>query len=369
MPNNISHYDVCLSFAGEDREYVERVATALHTAGLSVFYDLYEQVSLWGRDLYQHLDDVYRRRATYCVVFISHAYLQKLWTKHELKSAQARAFEENREYILPVRLDETELPGVLPTTGYVSAKSPEELAELIIEKLQQTDRSLPVTSSSQFDTVDMSRLIKPIRHHWRFLVVLILAISLMVAWVVYNRTILGWSRAAEVNDGIYRVAINIVDPNNQPITDAEVLSSPSGVQKKTSYGWEIDIPNAALSKSKKLQVWAAKEGGIFKGSNEILLADDYNPTLTIVLLHDTSARIKGRITDDDGNPLSEAVVYIANYFSEKVTTGKSGLFDLPAHAAPGEHVHLFVERENYRHWNDVIPAGGESLAIIALTKK
>ena len=136
--NNNPHFDVCLSFAGEDRQYVDRVAAALRTAGVSCFYDSYEQVSLWGKDLYQRLEDVYRNRATYCVVFISRAYSEKLWTKHELKSAQARAFEENREYILPVRLDDTELPDILPTMGYVSNKSPEELAELIIKKLQRT---------------------------------------------------------------------------------------------------------------------------------------------------------------------------------------------------------------------------------------
>lgn len=132
------HLDVCLSFAGEDRQYVERVAEALRGLGVKVFYDKYEQASLWGKDLYQHLDEVYRKRAAFCVVFISQAYSQKLWTKHELRSAQARAFKQNREYILPVRLDDTELPGVLPTIGYISDKSPQELAQLIIQKLQQT---------------------------------------------------------------------------------------------------------------------------------------------------------------------------------------------------------------------------------------
>ena len=32
-------YDVCLSFAGEQRDYVERIAAALEEAGLGVFYD------------------------------------------------------------------------------------------------------------------------------------------------------------------------------------------------------------------------------------------------------------------------------------------------------------------------------------------
>jgi hypothetical protein len=94
-------------------------------------------VELWGKDLYQHLDEIYRLEASYCIVFISHAYISKPWTKHELKSAQARAFREDREYILPVRLDEAEVPGILSTAGYIDGRrhTPEELATLILHKL------------------------------------------------------------------------------------------------------------------------------------------------------------------------------------------------------------------------------------------
>jgi hypothetical protein len=132
-PNTSFFYDVCFSFAGEDRDYVEGVAVDLKQAGIKVFYDRYEQVELWGKDLYQHLDTIYRKKAKYCVVYISRAYVSKLWTKHELKSAQARALREDREYILPVRLDDTEVPGILLTAGYIDGRnySPEELARLI----------------------------------------------------------------------------------------------------------------------------------------------------------------------------------------------------------------------------------------------
>lgn len=130
-------YDVALSFAGEDREYVDKVATSLLQKGIRVFYDKYEQVGLWGKDLYQHLDRIYQHKAKYTIVFISQQYNNKLWTNHELKSAQARAFTENEEYILPVRFDNTEIPGIRPTIGYLDLKviSPEQLADLIAEKL------------------------------------------------------------------------------------------------------------------------------------------------------------------------------------------------------------------------------------------
>jgi hypothetical protein len=42
-------YDVALSFAGDDREYVQRVAAALRQSGVSVFCDRHEEAALWGR--------------------------------------------------------------------------------------------------------------------------------------------------------------------------------------------------------------------------------------------------------------------------------------------------------------------------------
>jgi hypothetical protein len=44
-------YDVALSFAGEDRQYVSDIADRLRNNGIRVFYDLYEQATLWGKDL------------------------------------------------------------------------------------------------------------------------------------------------------------------------------------------------------------------------------------------------------------------------------------------------------------------------------
>ena len=86
---------------------------------------------------------MYRHAARYCVVFVSTRYSSKLWTNHERKSAQARAFGENREYILPARFDDTDVPGLLETVGYVDLRQlkPKQLAELILEKLGPRQRS------------------------------------------------------------------------------------------------------------------------------------------------------------------------------------------------------------------------------------
>lgn len=114
-PTEDYQYDVCLSFAGEDRRYVEQVADELRQAGVRVFYDRYEQVGLWGKDLYAHLNDVYSTAARYCVLFASRHYARKIWTNHEREAAQERAIQEHREYILPARFDDTAIPGLRRT--------------------------------------------------------------------------------------------------------------------------------------------------------------------------------------------------------------------------------------------------------------
>lgn len=131
-------YDVALSFAGEDRSYVEKVAEILKSYDIPIFYDAYESTTLWGKDLYLHLDEVYRVRSRFCVMFLSENYAKKLWTNHEMKSAQARAFEERgNEYLLPVKIDDTEIPGIRSTIAYLDARviSPSELANTVAEKL------------------------------------------------------------------------------------------------------------------------------------------------------------------------------------------------------------------------------------------
>ena len=132
-----TEYDVALSFAGEDREFVGQVAAVLRANNVKVFYDKYEVVTLWGQNLYDHLSEVYGEKSKYTVMFISRHYQEKVWTNHEREAAQARALADNREYILPVRFDDTELPGMLKTTAYLSAKdfSPEQIAALIRQKL------------------------------------------------------------------------------------------------------------------------------------------------------------------------------------------------------------------------------------------
>jgi hypothetical protein len=135
--NDEFEYDVALSFAGEDRSIVEEFANRLKAKGIKVFYDEYEAAALWGRDLVDHLANIYSRKARYCVMFISQYYPLKKWTGVERRSAQERALRDSNEYILPLRIDDTQVPGLTETTGTRDLRqhSVESIVDLLEQKL------------------------------------------------------------------------------------------------------------------------------------------------------------------------------------------------------------------------------------------
>jgi len=130
-------YEIVLSFAGEDRDYVEGVASILKASGVSLFYDAYEEVTLWGKNLTEHLHQVYAGSARFCIMFISRHYAEKVWPSHERRSAFEKAVESKEEYILPARFDDTEIPGLYKATVYADLrkKTPNEFASLVLQKL------------------------------------------------------------------------------------------------------------------------------------------------------------------------------------------------------------------------------------------
>ncbi len=127
-------YDVALSFAGEDRKFVEECAEILRSLNINVFYDNYEKDVLLGKNLYNYLADIYQNRARFAVVFVSKSYKEKRWTKHELEYITARKFKQDEEYLLPVKLDETELDEIPVTTGYLQGDTPINVAVTIAKK-------------------------------------------------------------------------------------------------------------------------------------------------------------------------------------------------------------------------------------------
>lgn len=132
-------YDVAISYATTEKTFAETLAKQAREAGFAVFFDDFYPEQLWGKDLPSLFDRIYRKDSRFCVMFISEQYAQRMWTTFERRSAQARAIQEKgKEYILPIRIDDTDLDGLPPTIGYLNIKdhSIDKIAELLIRKLR-----------------------------------------------------------------------------------------------------------------------------------------------------------------------------------------------------------------------------------------
>lgn len=183
-------FQVALSFAGEQRHYIQRVSTGLAERGIKFFYDEDQQITLWGKNLTEELQRVYMEDSHAVVMFISQEYAQKNWTRHERRSALSRALRERREYVLPVRFDATELPGLDPDISYLKSDdySPEALADAIANKLVLLGGSVPAKSGPT----------------------------------------VGWARAYPGRDKSDLV-VRVTDNAGHPVNEAEVLSvAPNG---------------------------------------------------------------------------------------------------------------------------------------------
>ena len=134
-------YDVALSVAGPDREYAQQLHDALVANDIKVFYDKAFEASIWGKDLATTLFDIFNNKALYCILFVSKAYQERIWTMLELRSALARAVKEKGiEYILPIRIDDIELEGLSPSIAYLSIdKGMKWIAEKLTEKIEGKD--------------------------------------------------------------------------------------------------------------------------------------------------------------------------------------------------------------------------------------
>jgi len=150
MHDNEHAFDVALSYAGEDHDFVKDVAGHLKNKKLRVFYDKDQEINFWGKDIAATLDSVYRIRSNCVVIFISKHYARKMWTNLERQSAFARANQELREFVLPARFDDTDLQDLRPTVAYVDLRNetPESFAVKIVQKLEALRESVQHASAN-----------------------------------------------------------------------------------------------------------------------------------------------------------------------------------------------------------------------------
>ncbi len=119
---NALKYDIALSFAGEDRQLAREIAEQLQSQGVRVYFDEFERTELWGKDLSDEFRKRYGEETRYVVPLISKNYVVKDWTDFEFTIARREARRRTEVFILPVKLDDTALPGLRSSIAYLPLK-------------------------------------------------------------------------------------------------------------------------------------------------------------------------------------------------------------------------------------------------------
>jgi hypothetical protein len=143
--------------------------------------------------------------------------------------------------------------------------------------------------------------------------------------------------------GVYHVQVVLLRPDQSLADVAQLKSSNGGELKIVAGGWELEVPQQARPADGKIVFSAAVKDEFLKGSNSIVLDSDYNPTLTIQLVADTSAIVHGVVVDEDLVAIAGATVTVDGY-PDKALSDAKGDFSLPAHAGKLQPIQLHARK-------------------------
>ena len=131
-------FDVALSFPGEARQYVEKVAQHLESllGPDRYFYDQNYTAQLARPSLDTFLQAIYRDRSKLIVVFAGGHYQEKEWCGIEFRAIRELINARDHDRIMFVRLDDGQVDGIMGHDGYVDARhhGPDQVAAFINER-------------------------------------------------------------------------------------------------------------------------------------------------------------------------------------------------------------------------------------------
>lgn len=168
--NDKIKYEVALSFAGEQRDYVRKVAEVLKDNNVDCYFDEFDEIELWGKYMPDRFQEVMGDKSKYAVIFISEEYKNKFYTNLErMTLLTSDLFREGR--LLPAKFDDTKLPGLPDGINYVTLKdlSPEEFAKKIMRKIgTKTSKDVVENKVADFYIPKTRKSVNPItqRKEW-----------------------------------------------------------------------------------------------------------------------------------------------------------------------------------------------------------
>ncbi|MEA5581177.1 SUMF1/EgtB/PvdO family nonheme iron enzyme [Nodularia harveyana UHCC-0300] len=135
-------FRVGLSFPGEARDFVEKVAQelALEWSKHKIFYDNFHEAELAIPNLDIHLQNIYHKQCDLVVIFIGKDYERKDWCRLEWRAIRdliKTKIQKSPSAIMPIRIDSGDVSGLFSIDGYIDirGRKPHEIASLINQRL------------------------------------------------------------------------------------------------------------------------------------------------------------------------------------------------------------------------------------------
>ncbi len=105
-------YDIALSFANEDLAIAQAIAGELKRLHIKPY--LYTEEITLTSNLTANTWNVYTQESRFVLVVISKDYKEKKWASLEWDAIQTVHRPKGIPYMIPLRIDDTELPGLHP---------------------------------------------------------------------------------------------------------------------------------------------------------------------------------------------------------------------------------------------------------------
>ena len=155
-------FRVALSFPGEHRDYVSKVAKALSQKlpKSQIFYDEWHQADLARPNLDTYLQNIYHKESELIVVFLCQEYEKKEWCGLEFRAIRDLIKKRQDEDIMPMRFDDADVGGILGIDGYIDLRqhTPKQAAEFILQRLPPKHPDNSTDTTSQTPTILSDRL-------------------------------------------------------------------------------------------------------------------------------------------------------------------------------------------------------------------
>ncbi len=136
--NEDYEFDFAISFAGPQREVAAQLANALSEHRFRVFYDASYRSRLLGRKLDHEFKWIFGPGTLFFVPLVSQDYVDRSWPQFEWSIGKLEAERRDREFILPLRIDDSLLLGLSDSIGYLDLRehSINEIVAILAEKAQ-----------------------------------------------------------------------------------------------------------------------------------------------------------------------------------------------------------------------------------------